>query len=215
MGVLIGEDKIVTDGLVNYIDGLNKRSYSGSGTTITDLMGTANYTISGDPTFNTAGYWDMDGSGDIFTCSNDLGSPTTVSNDFWINIQGETNNTRNINSSGTNKGVARWSIYLTTNTTLRLYRGGYFNCTTALSTTAWNYVCVTNDGSTTHWYINGAASNNGSQNIGKSAQSTFIIADGYNGNFNGRMGPHRMYNRVLSATEVLQNFNAQRARFGV
>ena len=91
MGILVGENKIVTDGLVNYIDGLNKISYPGSGTTITDLMGTANYTISGDPTFNTAGYWDMDGSGDIFTCSNDLGSPTTVSNDFWINIQGETN----------------------------------------------------------------------------------------------------------------------------
>tara|TARA_B100001113_G_C21063683_1_gene602349 strand:+ start:535 stop:1182 length:648 start_codon:yes stop_codon:yes gene_type:complete len=205
---------IVTKGLTSYIDSLDPMCYKGSGTTLVDLAGTANFTISGDPTYSN-GYWDMDGSGDIFTCSNDLGSPTTVSNDFWINIEGETNNTRNINSSGTNKGVARWSIYLTTNTTLRLYRGGYQNCSTALSTSAWNYVCITNDGTTTNFYINGALSNSESQNVSKSAQSTFIIADGYNGNFNGRMGPHRMYNRILNASEVLQNFNAQRGRFGV
>ena len=55
----------------------------------------------------------------------------------------------------------------------------------------------------------------GSQNVNKSAQSTFIIGDGYNGNFNGRMGPHRMYNKILTAAEVSQNFNAQRARFGI
>ena len=215
MATNLGAKTIVTNGLTSYIDGKNYRSYPGSGTTITDLAGTADFTISGDPTFNSDGYWDLDGSGDIFTCSNDLGSPTTVSNDFWINIQGETNNTRNINGSGTSFGVSRWSIYLTTNTTLRLYRGGYFNCTTALSTTAWNYVCVTNDGSTTQWYINGTAANNGSQGVNKAAQSTFVIGNGYNGNFNGRMGPHRMYNRVLSAAEVSQNFNAQRGRFGV
>ena len=215
MATNYGAKTIVTNGLTSYIDGKNYRSYPGSGTTITDLAKNADFTISGDPTFNSDGYWDLDGSGDVFTCSNDLGSPTTVSNDFWINIQGETNNTRNINASGTSFGVSRWSIYLTTNTTLRLYRGGYFNCTTALSTTAWNYVCVTNDGSTTQWYINGTAANNGSQGVSKAAQSTFVIGNGYNGNFNGRMGPHRMYNRVLSAAEVLQNFNAQRGRFGV
>ena len=205
---------IVTKGLTSYIDSLDPMCYRGSGTTLVDLAGTANFTISGDPTYHN-GTFDLDGSGDIFTCSTDLGSPTTVSNDFWINIQGETNNTRNINGSGTNFGVSRWSIYLTTNTTLRLYRGGYQNCSTALSTTAWNYVCITNDGSTTNFYINGVLSNSASQGVSKAAQSTFVIANGYNGNFNGRIGPHRIYNRILDAGEVLKNFNAQRHRFGV
>ena len=31
----------------------------------------------------------------------------------------------------------------------------------------------------------------------------------------GDVGCARLYNRALSATEVLQNFNAQRGRFGV
>ena len=127
----------------------------------------------------------MDGSGDIFTCATDLGSPTTVTNDFWINIQGETNNTRNINGSGTNFGVSRWSIYLTTNTTLRLYRGSYKNCSTAVGVT-WNYVCITNDGSTTNFYINGVLSNSESQGVNK-CLTPFVIGNGYNGNFNGRM----------------------------
>ena len=31
----------------------------------------------------------------------------------------------------------------------------------------------------------------------------------------GDVGCARLYNRALSAAEVLQNFNAQRARFGI
>jgi hypothetical protein len=52
----------------------------------------------------------------------------------------------------------------------------------------------------------------------------FIDGTGYIGNyasgdpheFEGKMGPTRVYKgRALSDTEVSQNFNAQRSRFGV
>ena len=33
--------------------------------------------------------------------------------------------------------------------------------------------------------------------------------------FDGKMGPVRSYNRALSATEVLQNYNATKGRFGL
>ena len=33
--------------------------------------------------------------------------------------------------------------------------------------------------------------------------------------FNGQTGPINVYNRVLSAGDVLQNYNAQKGRFGL
>lgn len=35
------------------------------------------------------------------------------------------------------------------------------------------------------------------------------------GDFLGKIGISRIYNRILSATEILQNYNAQKARFGI
>ena len=136
---------IVTKGLTSYIDSLDPMCYKGSGTTLVDFMNPILQLVETQLIIMVLLTW----MSDIFT-STDLGSPTTVSNDFWINIQGETNNTRNINGSGTNFGVSRWSIYLTTNTTLRLYRGSYKKLFNGLGTT-WNYVCITNDGSTTNF----------------------------------------------------------------
>ena len=153
-----------------------------------------NFTISGDPTYHN-GTFDLDGSGDIFTCSTDLGSPTTVSNDFWINIQGETNNTRNINGSGTNFGVSRWSIYLTTNTTLRLYRGSYKNCSTGLKKCV-ELCCITNDGSTTNFYINGVLSNSESQGVNV-VQDFVIVTMGIMVILMVELGRYRIYNRIL------------------
>jgi len=49
----------------------------------------------------------------------------------------------------------------------------------------------------------------------------FMIGDGNNGSnsswypFKGRIGPVKVYNRTLSATEVQQNFNALRGRYGI
>jgi hypothetical protein len=37
----------------------------------------------------------------------------------------------------------------------------------------------------------------------------------YDGYFNGRIYSYKQYNRVLSAAEVLQNYNATKARFNL
>ena len=65
---LISEE-VVTDGLVGYYDAGNTNSYSGSGTTWSDLSENANHaTISGS-TFNSnfGGYFANDGSNDLIT----------------------------------------------------------------------------------------------------------------------------------------------------
>ena len=60
--------KIVTDNLVFFLDAANTKSYPGTGTTWTDMMGTNNGTIDG-ATFNT-NVFDFDGTDDYA----DLGS---------------------------------------------------------------------------------------------------------------------------------------------
>ena len=65
--------KIVTDGLVLYLDAANNRSYPGSGTTWTDLSrGGNNGTLTNGPTFNGAngGSIVFDGTNDFIDCGN-------------------------------------------------------------------------------------------------------------------------------------------------
>ena len=68
-------NNIQTDGLIFYLDAAYKKSYPGSGTTWSDLSSSGNHgTLTNDPTFNTNGYFDFDGSNDHTTISS--------SNDF-------------------------------------------------------------------------------------------------------------------------------------
>ena len=67
------------------------------------------------------------------------------------------------------------------------------------------------------WYINGSLASTGTDN------TTWISAGNQGQRIcryssspaEGLVGPIQIYNRGLNASEVSQNFNAQRARFGV
>lgn len=48
--------RIVNDGLIFYVDSINTRSYPGSGTTWTDMVGRKSGTLTNGPTFNSGGY---------------------------------------------------------------------------------------------------------------------------------------------------------------
>ena len=45
--------------------------------------------------------------------------------------------------------------------------------------------------------------------------SPLQIGNGYAGYYSGDMGIVRIYNRVLSTSELTQNYNAQKGRFGL
>jgi len=88
---------------------------------------------------------------------------------------------------------------------------------TNLSTGQWYHFVGTFDGaSTTTLYVNGTQD---VQQTNMSNQPTSVNAPvtigNYAGALDGRIGETRFYNRALSATEVSQNFNATRAKYGV
>lgn len=84
-------DWIVNDGLVLYLDAGIKGSYSGSGTTWTDLAGSNNGTLTNGPTYSGAdgGSIVFDGVNDQVTLPN---IPTTSSFTFeaWVNTDNRT-----------------------------------------------------------------------------------------------------------------------------
>ena len=93
---------------------------------------------------------------------------------------------------------------------------------TAINTNTWYCSTVTYDGNTQIVYVNGTSAYTSTVGSGlgqiyvndlriaaRNAPSTATSL------MTGRVGIFQIYNRALTATEVLQNFNAQRARYGV
>jgi hypothetical protein len=79
-------------------------------------------------------------------------------------------------------------------------------------------VCLTRDPTTVSYYKNGAFSNSASNSFGSgvvTGSSNISIGTGYAGSFGGNIYCVQLYTRALTATEVLQNFNALRGRYGV
>ena len=80
----------------------------------------------------------------------------------------------------------------------------------------WYYVIGTHDGSTVKVYVNAVKGTDASAGSATTNSRSFFIGAEHTGQyFRGNIGPVQVYNRVLSANEVLHNFNALRGRFGV
>ena len=90
---------------------------------------------------------------------------------------------------------------------------------TALPLNVWYHVCATYDGATMILYVNGVISNTLASTQGIGTPATFPMYVGRMGagalSFYGDIGLGRIYNRALSQSEISQNFNATRRRFGI
>jgi len=81
----------------------------------------------------------------------------------------------------------------------------------------WLHVVGTLDGSTIKIYINGIQELSNSQTINPPSTSTEVLI-GKDSNvqyFPGRIAGAKLYNKSLTASEILQNYNATKGRFGL
>lgn len=79
----------------------------------------------------------------------------------------------------------------------------------------WYYLGVVKNGATATRYVNGRAVGSSSVSATKTAGTAQIkLYPGYNDG-SSRMGAVHIYNRSLSAAEVLSNFNATRGLYGI
>lgn len=237
--------KIVTDGLIFAVDAGNTKSYLGTGTTWKDLSGNGNDgTLTNGPTFDSAngGSLVFDNANDIavYGSSNNLTGDnlqtctlsawfktTTIGLAYIASIKRLSTDssliTLTVNTEGdgqTNNGLAG---FLTRNFTDTAHTSitdnnsgnGYNNGN-------WHYISAVVNGVNRTLYIDGtqkSTDTDGMQSVtGNTAPFTIggFASSGFSNQFyGGNIANVSFYNRALTSTEVLQNYNALKGRFGL
>ena len=222
---------IIDDGLIFYVDAKNTKSYPGSGTDWNDLMGDTNLTGlvggSGEPTFNTlaGGCFDFDGS-DALQFGHTAGGFDFA--DFavecWIyfdNIGQEGSATVWFNTSS--NGVLQFAIEGTgDNPNVGIYAGGWSGWVSTSGLTdlqnRWSCHTATRIGSTITQYIDGVSRDTLTSSTAGNDNSALLFGEQAGGNhsLDGKIANIKIYNnKGLTSTEVLQNYNAHKSRFGL
>ena len=212
---------IVTDSLTLQLDASNPTSYPGSGTTWIDLAGTQqNITLINTPTFTsgTPSYFTFNGSNQRGSGAGVVLSSTTYTKSVWFYLNSYVDN--NIVSSATG---GHYMFFQGGN---KMYNGhtnwaGFpsnYPSTATFSLSTWYNVALTfNTTDGMKLYINGNLDS--SYTTIKTAftgnGSTNIAAYGTGNLLNGRIAKVYCYTKTLSAAEVLQNYNADKAQFGL
>lgn len=218
------EENIVTSGLTLYLDAGNYESYSG-GTTWYDLEGTNNGVLTNGPVYDN-GSIVFDGSND-YVAINNLGlSSHTI--EGWFNSsdgsQGGGAFSTICSIFGNYDGGSSKYTYigLIPNLTFRIDDGvtSHTNvATVSYSANIWYYVALTYNASdgVTKAYVNGSQVGNTTftTNITFNSIPHNIAKTQANVYFDGLVASHKAYNRALSSTEILQNYNATKHRFGL
>ena len=222
MGIARGP-KIVTSGLLLALDAADKLSYPGSGTTWRNLASNNfNCTLTNGPTFSGANMGSIvyDGVDDSATCSLVTSDANNVTMESWFKattLPGDRGLMLNGNGGSSGYGL-QFGACGTAGTTLYVFFGGV-SCNVVsygtLVTNTWYqavYTRTTTPSISNILYINGISrSTNTSSNPNAPAGSTLIGHSAFNGN----ISIARIYNRALTATEVLQNYNATKGRYGL
>lgn len=184
---------IITDGLICHLDAGNKNSYGGTGTTWTDLTGNGyNATLVNGVGYNSGGYLTFDGSNDyVLTAS----IPNYKSISTWAYIDSKSTYFLDARS-GSSVGYM-WFGEIGSDWD-QLYING---TSVALSP---------NSFPTGQWFhLYGRNTGNRTGTI--SLFCRFSLSE-----FNpGRWSIFSAHNRALSESEIKQNYNAQKARFGL
>ena len=236
----VGGPKLVTDGLVLTLDAAAPRSYPGSGTTWTDVTGRGlNATLYNGPTFSTDNHGTIvfDGDDDYGQIgSSPLTAITVLTFELWVNRTAIATNTapydRIFQKDGGVSGYPAWGWQIaesspTAPSFLSAYGGGSGEVNSAVNYTSggnmaldeWNCYATTigaQDGGSypVKLYFNGELDTSGTiANEVLDTQDVIRIAIGDGREFKGKIPIVRVYNRDLSASEILQNYNATKNRF--
>ena len=239
MGANAGPD-IVSDGLVLALDAADNNSYPGSGTTWTDLSGNSNNgTLTNGPTFDSEniGSIDFDGVDDYLSIvTTNLNNLTEGSFEFWFKssttgpLIGFFTDLNNYFTIWTGDSTGFWSdesirvIYRKGGTYFYNYAAREGNSFYADNN--WHQCVFTVDSSGNKLYTNGSLlsveqwsssteGNSSTRWLSDLSPSTITLARRVDNYTNVEIASAKFYNRALTATEILQNYNSLKTRFGL
>ena len=209
-------ENFTTSNLVVNLLANDNLSYVGSGTNWIDISGNQNSaSLINGPSWNSTGYFTFDGTDDYGSITDnstvDITNQISLEATIYVTKSTGTQNVICKSSDSQNNGY----IYPRTdngwNSSVFYLNTGNWNTLAATwpSLNNWHHTIATWDGKTMKIYINGALSVSQSVSGTISTNSnplTLGNQPGYSEYFGGRISSARVYNRALSATEVLQNY---------
>ena len=211
----LANSPIVLNGLVLWLDAGVSDSYPAGGTVWKDLAGSNNGALVNGPTFSKSngGSIVFDGNNDYV----DIGNPTSLQSLTQGSIEAfyyRTASTATYQMIFTDVNSDLEVTYATN--TLQFYIGnsgiGYSHAVTG----QWFHVVGVWGVGFKRLYLNGAEVASGT-NTGLNTGSRVRYIGSRAGTlpFNGLIPVLRAYNRTLTLTEILQNYNAMKGRFGL
>jgi hypothetical protein len=226
-GFTVYDASFNSNGALLYLDAGNTASYSGSGTTWTDLSTNTNTaTLVGSPAFTSAGansYFSFNGSGTQYA-----GTPTAKYNQTYTGktvfivarltaiatttfrcMFGTAAGTRNFNTYIYSPSAGVYQIHFSV-----AGYGGFSN-NLPLVLNQWFVVAVTQDatGAVTY-YFNGQPVGTGSGTLSQwvsNGNENVAYGDNY---WNGDIPVVAVYGRALTADQIQQDYNSLKGRYG-
>ena len=215
---------IVTDGLRFAMDAGNLVSYE-SGSTITySLTGSNTGTLLNEVGWEpgNGGYWTFDGTNDYISLSNEnvqTNQPLSVF--AWVKMNRKPTGAEVFGIWGHGNQGNNNCHFEVRDGYLRVRIGSVnYQSVSTPPTNEWVYVGFTTDGTNNKYYINGNNTNSWTGDTGQimgAGGFTNRWGDSYIETrfWNGDIAMGQLYLKNLSPEEVLQNYNAQKSRFGL
>lgn len=208
-------EPIVSNGLVLNVDASYTPSYTSSGTTWYDLSYSGNNgTLTNGPTYSSSngGSIVFDGADDYVGWGNNplSGLTSSITYDIWVKFSGAVKNAFTLS-------CFNFRVYHQNNSVWYISGTGTGDRNISWTyTTNWVNFVYSFDGTNHICYINGTTYTVNSGG-GVSSQSNLQISGRNSGSLplNGNIAITKVYNRGLTSTEILQNYNAQKSRFGL
>jgi hypothetical protein len=220
-------------GLVLHYDPSNPISYPGTGTTINDLTGQGRHGTMSNVTF-TSPYLTFNGSSSQISVADSIGLEPQFSDwtiEFWVNHSVIAGSSRVLIGKTDGGNSADWGYGLRTysngGTIFEVGNGStsIASPSSTLNINTWYQVVgvwtnVTSD--SLALYINGSLIGSNSHSFASIKDTTSPLYIGSFGNgsafgqwLNGNVGITRIYNKSLTAAEVLGNYNASKSKYGL
>jgi len=233
--------RIVTDGLVLALDAGNAKSYVGVGNTCISLIDNNTSSLTNDVGFTSlnGGAFVFDGTDDYINLNNISSQNLDVVNttvSIWFKLDSITSSdVQTLFDRRSNSTPATFKIFFSqdslsgilTEITIRVRTASDDESVpipNVTPTTEWTNITGTYDGSDIKGYINGELKLNHTMPIGgdlvtgSTGRRMFLGArtnDSISRYFNGIISTTNIHNRELTASEIQQNYNATRSRYGI
>lgn len=220
---------IVTNGLVLALDAGNLVSYESGSTTTYSLTGSISGSLTNGTSYNSenGGAWSFDGTDDSISVLDnavlDFTGSVNLTSEVWINLN-LYKDISIVNAKGDGGGQITVYNYLFIGTNTSFYfrfsdgittQNSPFITKSNLPEGTWGHVVGVLDTTAIRLYLNGVEIGTATtRTINPKANNNPLYISGPTYSLNGKIAISRIYNRALTAAEVTQNFNAQKARFG-